>query len=182
MDVIDLTSPVIEPVSLTQAKLFLRVDHEDENDLISSIITAARIQIEDYCGVSLILRLRQANFNALSSRDIIVNHYPLRDVTAVRLIDKSGEETALTSDQYQVNLKARPARLSLEKRPKTILNQSLSIDFMAGFGANESDIPAPFTQAILLLTAQLYERGDERPEDIPLMVQALLMPYRGLRL
>lgn len=182
MDVIDLTSPVIEPVSLTQAKLFLRVDHEDENDLISSMISAARLKVEDYCGVSLITRSRRVRFNLLQSDSVIINHYPLSEVTAVRLTNKTGEETVLAGDQYSVNLKARPARLCLETPQNITIDQSLSVDFMAGYGTGESDIPAPFTQAILLLIAQLYERGDECPENIPLMVQALLMPYRGLRL
>ncbi len=182
MDVIDLTSPVIEPVSLTQAKLFLRVDHEDENDLILNMITSARLQIENYCGVSLITRQRRVSFDIMRPKDIVINHYPLREVNTVRLIDESGEDTILTADQYSVNLRARPAYLHVETPYNIATNQSLSVDFIAGYGPSESDVPAPFTQAILLLTAQLYERGNMPPTDIPLMVQALLMPYRGLRL
>ncbi len=41
-----VTPPEIEPVSLEEAKLYLRVDTGDENELITSLIKAARIMVE----------------------------------------------------------------------------------------------------------------------------------------
>lgn len=182
MDVIDLTSPVIEPVSLIQAKLFLRVDHGEEDVLISNMIKAARLQVEAYCGASLIARSRRISFDCAARKNFTINHYPLGEIEAVRLIDKTGQETVLSADQYSSNFRARPGRISLKSSVDVTPQQYLLIDVIAGYGATESDIPAPFIQAILLLLSKIYERGDDRPEDIPLMVQALLMPYRGLRL
>lgn len=41
------------PVSLTEAKLFLRVEHEAEDALIQTLIDAARARVEGDAGLSL---------------------------------------------------------------------------------------------------------------------------------
>src|SRR5262245_4208973 len=41
-----LTGPTIEPISLEETKTFLRVEHDDENQLIAALIAGARNHIE----------------------------------------------------------------------------------------------------------------------------------------
>lgn len=45
-----LTPPTAEPVSLVEAKLHLRVDFNDDDALITSLITAARQAAETITG------------------------------------------------------------------------------------------------------------------------------------
>jgi len=42
------------PVSVTEAKLFLRVEHDAEDGLIQTLIDAARARVEGEVGLSLI--------------------------------------------------------------------------------------------------------------------------------
>ena len=41
-----LTGPAAEPVMLAEAKLFLRVEHDDDDDLIGALIAGSRIHVE----------------------------------------------------------------------------------------------------------------------------------------
>ena len=45
-----LTPPAIEPVSLSEAKDFLRILADDEDELLGTLITAARLMIEAASG------------------------------------------------------------------------------------------------------------------------------------
>ncbi len=54
MGVSIITQPTVEPVSLEEAKLYLRVDATSEDDLISSLIQAAREYVETHTRRTLI--------------------------------------------------------------------------------------------------------------------------------
>lgn len=186
MDVVDITPPALEPVSLARAKLFLRVEHDAEDHLITEMICSARLRVETYVGASLITRQRRIICGVTHAGDIVLNHHPIDSVDAVRFVKANGDIIPLEPAHYQLNLRARPARLFIQETAWAICPHHeichAEIDVTAGYGAAEADIPAPFTQAILLLMAQAYEREAALSPDLPMMVQALLMPYRGLRL
>jgi uncharacterized phiE125 gp8 family phage protein len=49
-----LTGPAIEPISLAETKTFLRVEHDDEDQLITALIAGARSHIEAQTQTALI--------------------------------------------------------------------------------------------------------------------------------
>jgi hypothetical protein len=38
--------PAVEPLSLAEAKAFLRVEHADDDDIVTALVAGARIQVE----------------------------------------------------------------------------------------------------------------------------------------
>ncbi|MGH6951903.1 MAG: head-tail connector protein, partial [Vitreimonas sp.] len=56
MSIVTITPPASEPVSLAEAKLFLRIDHAAEDGLIAMLISAAREAVEAGIGRALITR------------------------------------------------------------------------------------------------------------------------------
>ena len=49
-----LTPPAVEPLSLAEAKAFLRVETADDDSLIAALIAAGRIHVERQAGLALI--------------------------------------------------------------------------------------------------------------------------------
>lgn len=54
MTTILISRPVGEPVPLAEAKVFLRIDHAEEDALVESLITAARQHVESVTGRALL--------------------------------------------------------------------------------------------------------------------------------
>lgn len=165
----DLSPPPSGPVTLQAAKTFLRVDHPDEDTLISDLIASAGQQIEPLICASLITRPQRLT-KAVRGGSLYLNRYPVTSIETVRI---EGEAVP-----YEVNLRCRPIRFSIDVPDGTVCE----IDFTAGYGPEPTDIPTPLRQAALLLVAHLYEHREGDLPPLPLMVGALLQPYRGVRL
>jgi len=168
MTLTDLSPPPSGPVTLEAAKIFLRVDHVEEDTLIAELIDTASRQIEERCGLSLITRPQRLTKRA-NGTGAYLNRYPIQSVEAVTC-----DEDPVT---FEANLRARPVLIRFSG------DGDVSVDFTAGYGDTPADIPTPLRQGVLLLIAHLYEhRGSENPPPFPMMVDALIQPYRGVRL
>lgn len=159
----DLNPPPAEPITLAEAKAFLRVEHDDEDALIQTLIASARERLESHLSIAMIRRPMQV---ALSSGDTIkLPRWPVVSLDFVRI---DGVQT----DDFVADLLCRPARVKLGSA------DTLEIAFTAGYGIAPSDVPAPLRQAMLLLVARGFEDRDGSTDTLPLMVDALTMPYR----
>jgi uncharacterized phiE125 gp8 family phage protein len=145
-----------EPVTLALAKQHLRVDHDDEDDLISGIIADARGWVEDYTGQLLV---RRPVSEALDHfREAFVT-WPIASVAEVSYIDVSGEQQTLSSDVYEIVNGARPARLRLKagKSWPSVSREpgSIIVDLVAGFDDPET-VPRGLNRAMMLLIGGFY--------------------------
>jgi uncharacterized phiE125 gp8 family phage protein len=85
-----LTAPAAEPLTLAEAKLFLRVEHDDDNDLIAALIAGARIHVEAQTGRALITQGWRIVPDAWPADGrIAVSPAPLRTIDAARVYDAS---------------------------------------------------------------------------------------------
>ncbi len=159
----DLSAPPREPISRDEAKLFLRIDHDEENDLIDMLIRSARERLEAYLNVAMITR--PLRYETQGVEDIKLPRWP---VIAIDQVEVGGQVVT----DYRADLRCRPAVLSFA------LDKLVTVDFTAGYGPAADDVPAPLRQAMLLLLSQGYESRGDAPEAIPLMVDALTLPYK----
>lgn len=188
MSSILLTAPAAEPLSLADAKGFLRVETEEDDALIGALVTAARLHVEAQTGLALITQSwRMVLDRWPDCGRIPVWPAPLRSVTAARVYDRAGHAQtvdiqAFVPDLATMTLAFVPWAMTLPTR----IAAGIEIDIVAGFGDAAADVPEPLRHAIRLLTAHWYEnRGvvaAEARATVPLTVGALLVPYRRLSL
>ncbi|MEE9347595.1 MAG: head-tail connector protein [Robiginitomaculum sp.] len=181
-----LNPPAIEPVALAYAKSFLRVDHTHDDALISDMIISARMRVESMSGHALIIRRLLARFPANSKAQIHLPSQPVSTVQEIRAVNLGGASSVIPANRYRLNTRCQPPRIALNMQTHwhefTPNLETIEVEYFAGYGEDMSDVPIPFKQAILLLLAQSYEHRDGANLPVPMMVDALLVPYRWVRL
>ena len=183
-----LTAPAVEPLSLAEAKAFLRVEHADDDDLIAALIAASRIHVEAQTRRALIAQSwRIALDQWPADGRLPVRPAPLQEVSAARVYDFAGAAQELDLQNFVVDagnsaLAFAPWALAQPGR----LAAGIELDVICGYGDAASDVPEPLRQAVRLLVAHWYEnRGLAALGAVtvlPTTVAALIAPYRLLSL
>ena len=184
-----LTGPVAEPLSLAQAKNFLRVEHDADDDLILALIAAARIQVEAETHRALMTQTWRLVLDRWPTTGRIeVRPAPLRTLAAARVYDSAGIAHAADLEAFIVDTASALlafATWSLTQPGRAIAG--IELDVSVGFG-DADDVPEPLRQAVRLLVAHWYENrrisagGGEATTLLPATVAALIAPYRMLTL
>jgi uncharacterized phiE125 gp8 family phage protein len=165
--------PAIEPISLTEAKEYARIDSTFEDTLISSLIKVARLHCEAFTGKAIIRKTItiesftfpyqwQLPYGPLSSAT---------DITKVVNIDQNGTETPLN---YQVNVGLFP-KIAITSGPQSF---KFKMVYTAGF----TNVPEDIKLAVKMMVNTMYERREDFSDlqaiPSPIGVKALLMPYK----
>lgn len=186
-----LAAPAAEPITLAEAKLYLRVEHADDDALITALIAAARTHVETRTRRALITQTWRFVFDRWP-RDgrLSLARAPAREIVAARVYDNEDVAHAVDVQTFVVDKAAAPAVLGFAPWAVPDPGRSIAgieIDVAFGYGAAAADVPEPLRHAIKLLLAHWYEnRGATAGagETVPMVadVEALIAPYRVLSL
>lgn len=189
-------APSVQPITLAEAKAHLRVDHGDEDALITSLIAAATAHVEGregYTGRALVSQVWDMSLAAFPKDIIDLPFPPLQEVVQIIYLDKTGNSQTLGTDIYEVNTFTQPARIERaysKEWPETYEAwNAVTIRFRAGYEPTDTDsptdmasgVPEPIKAAILLVLGDLYHNRSGQTEkklELNRSVQALLYPYR----
>lgn len=174
-----VTPPTAEPVTLAEAKLFLRVDVTDDDALITELIAAARKRNEEKQGRAYVTQTWDLFLDEWPEKDgpIEVPRPPLQSVTSVKYTKSGGSVVTLAATEYYVDTASEPGRvvLNVDKSwPSDELRSANGIEvrFVAGYGA-ASTVPEQIKDAVKELVAHWYEHrdlGQEIPRGIDLLL------------
>lgn len=111
-----VTAPVVEPVSLSRTKDWIRVDISDDDTLIDSLITMARRHLERHLWRAFELQTWDVWLDDWpSGQDYIALPYaPLLAVTHVKYTDSDSDLNAFSTDYWAADTDAEPGRVVLE--------------------------------------------------------------------
>jgi phage conserved hypothetical protein, phiE125 gp8 family len=172
-------------ISLEEAKLYLKVDTTDDDELISSLISVAEETVEKFTGQKLLT----ADFiYALDEAEetIHVPYSPLQEITKIEVVADDGTVSEVDSSSYEVDTSGPMGRIKLKSGYSWPAHRgfaSFIITGKAGYGVDASAVPAPLKTAILLTLAILYEnRGQVESQTLIDSISALCWPYRVLRI
>jgi uncharacterized phiE125 gp8 family phage protein len=187
-----LSGPAIEPVTLDEARAYVRMDDTGEDALLATLITAARLHVESVTGQALLSQGWRLVLDCWpGDRAVPLPVAPALSLTAITVYDAADAATVLPLAGVLLDGKGAPPRLFLPASltPGVVLRerQGLEIDYVAGYGADAADVPADLRQAVLLLVGYWFENRDAvaiagsgalAPSGFDLMVA----PYKAVRL
>ncbi len=169
-------------MTLADVKLFLRVDHDDEDDVIEALANAAIAWCEDYCNRKFATGL-SATFYLNSFRSASLAYGPVTSITSVVYDDTTGFEQTLDASKYYYDRpNNNPVRIDFHDTPDLEDYNRLPVRVAAAVGAAPNDA---VKHAVRLLTGHWYENRrtvvtGTIATSIPFAVEALLSSQRIL--
>lgn len=193
-----VTAPAAEPLTLADAKGFLRVDGADEDALITALVVAARRAGEAFTGRAWITQTWRLSLDFFPSRGdgggargaLELPLPPLQSVASVTTYDDADTPSVFAAAGTFVDTASTPGRLVLRRGqtwPSALrVAGAIEIEFVAGYGDDASDVPEELRHGARLLLGHLYENREATIEvaagELPLGARALWESYRMVSL
>lgn len=187
MPLILTSPPATEPVSLAEAKAHLRVNHADDDTYISTLIIAARRQVEARTGLRLITQGWSLFRDCWPMQaDLSLGLAHVSAINDIFVYSEDGMPAIYDPAHYYLDAVAKPSRVVLRQdrlppMPGRRVN-GIEVRFTVGFGAAVA-VPQELKQAILMLLAHWFDhRGDAEGARLPLNVADIIRQHRIVRL
>jgi uncharacterized phiE125 gp8 family phage protein len=191
MTLSEVSAPAQEPLTLKQAKDHLRVDVDDDDELIAILIRAARGYVETFTHRALLAQTWDLKLDGFPcDRPWYLPKAPTIAVVSITYIATDGTSTPWTL--YQTDLPSGPKAAQARIAPiyagyypstRWTLN-AVVVRFTAGYGTAASSVPAELLAAMKLLIGHWYERREpvnigNLVTSIPLSAESLMWPFKS---
>lgn len=162
-------APTQEPVSIDDLKLYLRIEHADEDFLLGMLLRASRLDCERFIRKQFLTATWQLKLDDWPTSNIIrVPKPPLQSVSSISYIDADGNPQTLNSSVYQVDIISHPGRImpAFGQVWPTLRGETLNaitITFLAGW-TTPTLVPDSLRIAIMMLAGDMYEHRENQLE------------------
>jgi uncharacterized phiE125 gp8 family phage protein len=154
--------PTTEPVTLTEAKNWLKISTSADDDLITMLIESERQILEDRLNIKLIsqtIEQKSDRFPATGS-PIYLEANPVSSVTSVYYKDAAGSTAEFANTFWDLDNTSERGRIYLNDNQNypTILNEedAIIITYVSGY-ANAAAVPDKYKKLLLHMVSFSYE-------------------------
>lgn len=172
-----ITGPALEPVSLAEAKLALRIDGTEFDALLPGFIGAARELAEQLTGRAFITQTWERVLDAFALREIALGHPKVLGIVSIKYLDSAAVEQTLAPALYTLDADDLPGYVlpAIDTDwPATLATvNAVRVRFTAGYGAAAADVPAAI-RTWITAHAGLMLREPQAATDRPLTPLAYL--------
>lgn len=177
-----VTGPTEYPITLEEVKEHLRVDTNDFDAEIQSLIDEGTKYIEDSTGHKLITQTWTYKLDQFS--DVIkIPFYPLSSVSSITYLDDNNASQTLSTGYYVVDSSSKPGRITQaynQSYPTTYpTTNAVTITFVCGFG-DALDTPERFKRAIKLYIQYMFDMDKLAGDIADRLIQQEKIPWLSL--
>jgi uncharacterized phiE125 gp8 family phage protein len=183
-----ITPPAGGPLSLSEIKKHLLVEHDEQDDLIALYAAAATQWIDGPSwlgGRTIMPQTWDLTLDTFPSHEIKLPLIPVQSIQQIAYDDVDGNETFMNNADYELDASGYPVWVvPVTGWPSTVeAINAVRIRFVAGY-QDATQVPAPIKAAILLLIGHLFANREEVAPGLPPRTQIpvgatdLLSPWR----
>ena len=164
-----VTAPAEEPVSLAEAKAWLRLSHDADDAVVQGLVSAARLLAEREYDRQLVTATWRLTLPRFPCREIRLPRGPLQSITSVQYRDTTGTLQTLSASYYEADAACDPGLVQPAYGrvwPSTReMVQAVRVTFVAGYGSPQQ-VPQSIRNAIKMAVAWWYERRGDEAETV----------------
>ena len=179
-----IVDPVVDPVSLAEAKRHCRIDTDYDDDYVASLVRLATNYVEDVLEISLVSQRWQASYDLFPIWAIILPRMPMAagEITVTyRIGDGTTRTLSSATGDFQVDYNVLPGRIYpnwATSWPATRGDEnSVVVSYSTGYGTSGRSGPPQAKMLICHLVAHLY---DQRQPTIPGSVASVPLTFDTL--
>ena len=181
-----ITDIVTEPVSVSEAKLYCKVQDSADDTLFPVLITSARRMLEKYTMTSFAQKTLHATWVETPKDNVIELPYgPIISVDKIYRIDEEGteEELVLNSDYYVMGDQDAIIKITSYWSSGMVHINSIRVEYKAGYGNTATEkLPGDLKLAILKQVSTDYELRENIVQGVTTVLsnesKILAAPYR----